>query len=121
MRVRDLMTTPAFCLHPADTFAHARAEALGRHVHQLPVVDGEGRLVGMLAPSEVPAPRERSQSPVSRLMETGRLALRPEMTASEGRSLLEAAHVQSAPVLSRRRVVGMITLRDLARAEASAP
>jgi len=47
--VRDVMSSPVHALHAADTVGHALKAMRKYRVRRLPVVDGEGRLAGILA------------------------------------------------------------------------
>jgi CBS domain-containing protein len=49
----DLMTAPPVTASPDDTVAHAARLMYGRRVKRLPVVDGDGRLVGIVTRSDV--------------------------------------------------------------------
>ena len=48
-RVLDVMAPMVHCVREHETVAHAAAMMLSKHLHHLPVVDDEGRLVGMLS------------------------------------------------------------------------
>jgi CBS domain-containing protein len=49
----QMMTSPAVCVHPDTTVAHAAKLLAEEGVHRLPVVDGEGRLVGIVSRRDV--------------------------------------------------------------------
>jgi len=49
----DLMTTPAVCAHPDTTVAHAAKLLAEEGVRRLPVVDADGRLVGIVSRRDV--------------------------------------------------------------------
>ncbi|MFC9329254.1 CBS domain-containing protein [Kitasatospora sp. NPDC057015] len=46
---QQLMTSPAVCVAPGATVVAAARLMAGRHIKRLPVVDGEGRLVGLVS------------------------------------------------------------------------
>lgn len=50
---RDLMTVPAVTITEDETVGEAVRRARRESVHHLPVVDGAGRLVGMLSPHDL--------------------------------------------------------------------
>jgi len=49
----EMMTSPAVCVHPDTTVAHAAKLLAEEGVHRLPVVDAEGRLVGIVSRRDV--------------------------------------------------------------------
>jgi CBS domain-containing protein len=49
----DLMTTPAVCVHPDTTVAHAAKLLAEEGVHRLPVVDADGHLIGIVSRRDV--------------------------------------------------------------------
>jgi len=50
---RQLMTSPAICVHPDSTVAQAARIMARRHVKRLPVTDAEGRLRGIVSRSDL--------------------------------------------------------------------
>ncbi len=50
---RELMTSPAICVHPDSTVAQAARIMARRHVKRLPVTDAEGRLRGIVSRSDL--------------------------------------------------------------------
>jgi CBS domain-containing protein len=70
-RVRDVMTSMSFTLHEDDSVSKASALMAYEGIHRLPVVDGSGKVVGLLSSLDilhwlacktgnpVPAPRSR--------------------------------------------------------------
>jgi CBS-domain-containing membrane protein len=47
MKVKDVMTSPIVSVEPDGTISQAVAIMLQRHISGLPVIDKEGRLVGL--------------------------------------------------------------------------
>ncbi len=54
-RVSELMTTGVYTAAPNDTLFVAASLMDDRHVHRLPVLDGEGRLAGVLSTMDLVA------------------------------------------------------------------
>ena len=48
-----VMSTPLVAVHPDDTFDSAIRMMTENHVHHLPVIDDDGRLVGIVAQSDL--------------------------------------------------------------------
>jgi CBS domain-containing protein len=53
LAARDLMTSPAVTIGPHTTVRHAAQRMAQRHVRRLPVVDADGRLLGIISRSDV--------------------------------------------------------------------
>jgi CBS domain-containing protein len=53
MTAADLMTSPPVAVGPDDTVSHAARLMYGRRVKRLPVVDDDGRLIGIVTRSDV--------------------------------------------------------------------
>lgn len=53
IQVAEVMTRELECCAPTDAVERALASMQQRQVHRMPVVDGEGRLVGMLSLADV--------------------------------------------------------------------
>lgn len=118
----DLMTSPAVTVGP-DTTVKAAAQLLAEHdVSALPVVDGAGRLLGIvsevdLLPLETrpdPAAAQRPiPSRVQDLMTSDVCAVEAEAGVALVAQLMLQMVVKRMPVLRDDRVVGVVSRRDL--------
>jgi len=94
-----------------------------RHPHRdYPVVDAEGRLVGIVAHHELEEARqERPDAPVGELVAGQKLVtVTPETSIRDVANTLVLADVLQAPVVSKkdaRHLLGIVTLHDIARAQ----
>ena len=52
-RVSDFMSRPVLTISPEQTFDDAAELMAGNHIHHLPVISADGRIVGMLAESDL--------------------------------------------------------------------
>lgn len=97
------------------------ARLLSRHnVGSLPVCSADGRLRGIvtdrdivlrcIAPEDDPA-----QTPVRDVMTRGCFTVSPDTSCTEAARLMAARQVRRLPVVDRGRLVGMLSLGDLAR------
>ncbi len=53
LRVRDLMSTEVLTAHPQDPLKAAMEHMARRHVRHIPVIEADGRLVGILSQRDV--------------------------------------------------------------------
>lgn len=123
MQVRDLMTPdPAACL-PTDSCAAAGELMRLRRCGCLPVVEDRAtqRVVGIVTDRDVAlhlaqADRPASQVPVQACMTGDPKTVGPEEELEEAAAAMEAIAVHRLPVVERGRLVGVLSLKDIARA-----
>lgn len=141
MKVRDVMSSPAITAGPDATFAELVDTLLTADIGGLPVVDADGRLLGLVTEADLVAKeaygfgRRRALSLVSDFLRdrdpqwvrkgAGRVA-RDVMTgvpdtaspdedlSAVARRMLENRH-KRLPVVEDGRVVGMVSRHDLLR------
>lgn len=120
MKVREIMTEPTVTVTPQEPVA-AAARLMTRHnLGALPVCDDEGRLRGMITDRDivtrcVAADLEPSDTRVREIMSRGITTCRADEDAETAARAMGADQVRRLPVLEDGRVVGMVSLCDLAR------
>ena len=120
MQVSELMSKSVVTLSPADTVSTAAALLSRYGVGCLPVVNDGGRLRGVLtdrdivlrcvAPGEDPA-----QLRVRDVMSRRVASVGPENDLTDAARLMAQHKVRRLPVVSGDRVVGMLSLGDMAK------
>jgi CBS domain-containing protein len=126
--VRDGMLSDPTAL-AVDATAQAAAEHLVRpDVRVVLVVDGEGKLVGVVTPDSlvehvVAAGLDPRSTSVSAAATEPALVLEADGLLDDGYRLLEEAEVERAPVVERGRLVGVLSRSVVQRrlAEEEAP
>jgi CBS domain-containing protein len=142
MRAKDIMTSPVFTVGPDASILEAIRVMLQRRISGLPVIDGQGQLVGVvtegdfLRRAEMGTQRRRPRW-LEFLIGPGRLA--DEYTHSHGRKvnelmtenpvsvmedapldeivqLMEKRQIKRIPVMSKGQVVGIVTRANLLHA-----
>lgn len=108
MTVQNLLSPSIEPLAPTDTVGHALASFAAAGVAHLPVVDGEGRLVALVAEGEL-----REQEDPAALLGTlgglGALSVGPDVHLFEAASLLAVHHLSVLPVADATgRYVGLV-------------
>ena len=131
MLAHEIMTSPAITTTP-DLPVKDTIRLLDRHeITALPVVDDEGRLVGIVSEADllrgelISDPRAHVRAPaddlepapktVGDVMTTGVLAVHESTDASDIARLMLDTGVKSVPVVRGQAVVGMVSRRDLIR------
>ena len=120
MVVRDLMNPGVVSVEPTSTAA-AAARLISRHnVGALPVCGGDGKLRGMVTDRDiilrcVAAEDDPAQTPVRDIMTRGCVTVSPNADCREAARLMSAQQVRRLPVVEGGKVVGMLSLGDLAK------
>ncbi len=125
LTVAEIMTREPYTLGPDDTLADARKLMAEHHIRHLPVVSGDGNLVGLVSQRDVLAAEDSSlmRGPEGDDSTEGYVALSAIMTSpvqsiDEHASLRGTAiHLQKnrmgcLPVLRDGKLVGIITDSD---------
>jgi CBS domain-containing protein len=123
MKVQEIMSTPVRCLRQEDDLAHARRTMLAQGVTHLPVVDEDGRLLGMVAASDwlfgvdynQPPARRRvvTNAPVTGIMTKRVAVLGPQMPVEDALDMMVEHRFSAAPVVHDDRVLGLVSAQDL--------
>ena len=114
------MNPAVVTVEPSSSAALA-ARLISRHnVGALPVCGGDGRLRGIVTDRDivlrrVAAEEDPAQTPVKDIMSRNCAVVSPDDDAREATRLMAARQVRRLPVLEDGRVVGMVSLGDLAR------
>lgn len=119
MQVRDLMNPSVVSITPGESAALA-ARLLSRHnIGSLPVCSEDGCLRGIVTDRDivtrcVAAEEDPAQTPVRDIMTRNCTSVAPDDDPREATRLMSVRQVRRLPVLEEGKVVGMISLGDLA-------
>ena len=141
MHVRDVMAPNPITIDPEAPLETAVAVMLERRVRHLPVVDDEGRLVGIVTDRDLrsamlgPAiadylpttPRGRllalasslDEVRVSHVMTWGAVTIGPDAPVAQAAAIMVTTRLGSLPVVEGKRLVGIVTERDVLKALAT--
>ena len=120
MEIKDLMNPSVVTIEPTASAALA-ARLLSRHnVGSLPVCGEDRRLRGMVTDRDivlrcVAAEEDPAQTLVRDIMTRNCAVVSPDDDAREATRLMAARQVRRLPVLEGGKVVGMVSLGDLAK------
>jgi len=122
--IGSIMTTDLFTLRPDDLVDLASSVMEWKHVRHIPVESERGELVGLLTVRDVLRARDAGnpaeQDAVKTLMRTDFVQVDPELGLMAAlRQILESDH-GCLMVVSRGKLVGIVTERDLLRGAADA-
>ena len=120
MQVRDLMNPSVVSITPSES-ASLAARLLSRHnVGSLPVCGEDGGLRGIVTDRDiilrcVAAEEDPLKTQVKDIMTRNCAVVSPDDDAREATRLMAAKQVRRLPVLEGGKVVGMVSLGDLAK------
>ena len=120
MKVCDVMSDKVVCISQ-DEPVSAAAKLLKRcNVGALPVCDGKKKLRGVLTDRDivtrcVAAGADPRDTPVSEIMSRGVATTTPFDEVEQAVKVMSGDQVRRLPVLSEGKLVGMLSLCDLAR------
>ncbi|KAF0994113.1 acetoin utilization AcuB family protein [Geobacillus sp. TFV-3] len=125
MLVEQVMKSPVVTLRPTNTIAEALQLLRQHRIRHLPVVDEEGRLVGLVTNQDL---REASPSifrlheqwedlekPVGDVMKTDVIVGHPLDFVEEVAALFYEHRIGCLPIVNHGKLVGIITQTDLLR------
>lgn len=120
MRVRDVMQGNVVAIEPGESAALA-ARLLARHnVGALPVCSAQGMLRGVVTDRDivlrcVAAEEDPRKVPVGKIMSRYPTAVTPDEDVRQAARLMSSQQVRRLPVVEGGKVVGVVTLGDLAK------
>ena len=128
-RVRDYMTRDPLTLRDDDLLRQAVEIVMVRRIRHIPVLDRDGRLVGIVtdrdvqgtlpSPLSAAAPEEYEAlletTSLARIMTRDLITVAPDDLAAEAVETLLASRIDGLPVLENGRLVGIFTVRDALR------
>ena len=145
MRARDVMVSPVVTVKPSSSVQEAAKILLARRISALPVVDNDGKLVGIVSEGDlmhrVEAETERPRSwwldivsgngtlateyakahgrKVEDVMTRKVVTAAPDTTLSEIAMLLEEHGIKRVPIVETGQIVGIVSRANLIQAVAS--
>lgn len=117
MIVRKIMTVRPETAHPEDSIESARLKMERGGFRSLPVVDNEGRLVGIITSRDLLRyAHALPNTKVDHAMTRDPITITPDASAEECATTLLAHKFGGLPVIEGDRLIGIVTSTDLLRA-----
>lgn len=122
IRVKDYMSTKLITFTPEMEVMRAVSTLVQHGIAGAPVVDKEGRVVGMFSEKDclsvalVASQDSCIAGPVSQFMSTKVVTVDPEMTLMQLANMFVAQSYRRYPVLENGKLVGQISRSDVMRA-----
>jgi CBS domain-containing protein len=130
MKARDVMTQSVVTVGTSTTLAEAAHLLSTNGFTALPVVDEDGRLVGIVTEADLikdrmpPDPRRQywrtrhspsASAAVEHVMTTPVESLTPGADTADAVQIMLLQHIRCLPIVDGQRLVGIVTRRDLLR------
>ncbi|MGE5605376.1 MAG: CBS domain-containing protein [Bacteroidota bacterium] len=118
MKIRDIMTDDVAVVSPDSTVLEV-AQLMQKHdVGAVPVCEG-ANIVGLVTDRDIVVRniahgKDPHQTPVKDVMTTQVKSANPEMSLSQAAGIMAAQQIRRLPVVDENRLVGMVSLGDLA-------
>ena len=121
MNIREVMTPNPQCVSPSDSIQNAARIMRDCDTGAVPVVDN-GRPVGILTDRDIVvravADGGQLNRPVREIVSGNVVCASPEMSTHEAADLMSEHQVRRLPVVENERLVGIVSLGDIAVKEA---
>ncbi|CAN6227332.1 unnamed protein product, partial [Urochloa humidicola] len=116
-KLGDVMSRSVQVAMPGQRLAEVEAFFAARQFSGLPVVDEEGRCVGVVSKKDKAKAPNGMQSTVGEVMSSPAITLTPEKTVLEAAALMLKEKVHRIPVVNEQQIViGIITRTDVFQA-----
>jgi CBS domain-containing protein len=117
MNIRDVMTPNPRTLSPDDSIQNAARLMRDEDTGAIPVVEN-GRPIGLVTDRDIVvravADGGQLDRPVRDIATTNLVAVTPDMSTREANELMREHQIRRLPVIEGERLVGMVSLGDLA-------
>ena len=110
--VRDIMTDEVATVSPDTPVENAARMLFSQSISGMPVVDGDGKLVGVITEFDIIA---KEGSTVAEIMTTDVVTVSEDTDAETVAQILTSRRVRRVPVVQDGAVVGIVSRSDLVR------
>ncbi len=122
MKVRECMSLDICCCKPGDTVCDVAKKMNEFHVGSMPVCDDNKNVVGIITDRDITLRcvannKDTNCTPISDVMTTSVCCCDCDTDVQDATKLMSDMQVRRIPVLENNRVVGMLTLGDLAHSK----
>lgn len=119
MKVKDCMCNEVYCVTPNSTVQDCANIMSNNHIGCIPVCDNSQNVVGLITDRDiilrcVACNKEPKNTPISEIMTCNPCCCTPEADITEVEKLMSQNQVKRIPVIENNRIVGILTLGDLA-------
>ena len=126
MQVQDIMTQSAISISPEESAEVAARTLTHYNIGILPVCDASGKLCGLVTDRDLvircmASGKAPAKTKVKDVMTGNMTTVTPDMPATMAANLMGQKQVRRLPVTERGRLLGMVSLGDMAKCTETAP
>ena len=123
MQVSEVMSRNPVYVETGEPVSSAAQLMRARNIGVMPVCDARGKLTGMLTDRDivircVAARRDAGQTPVEDIMSRGAVTAAPDEEVQAALDRMHDEQIRRLPVVEGEKLVGMLSLADVARTRA---
>ncbi len=122
IKVEDIMVRNVIKAHPKMTILEAAKLMAAENVGALPVIDDQGKLIGMLSERDivrrvVALEKDPTSTLVEEVMTPKPITVKPDYTLADALRIMAQLRVRHLPVVDDRgNLIGIISIRDIENA-----
>jgi len=122
MKVKDCMCQEVSCVSPQNTIKDCATIMSNKHVGCIPVCDNSQNVVGLVTDRDIilraiACNKDVNTTPVSEIMTCEVCTCTPNADITEAEQLMSQNQIKRIPVVENNKIVGILTLGDLAANE----
>lgn len=122
MKVRECMSLDVCCCKPEDAISDVAKKMNEHHVGSMPVCDANKNVVGIITDRDitlrcVACDKDVKSTPISEIMTTSVCCCECNEDVQDATKLMSDMQVRRIPVLEDNKIVGILTLGDLAHSK----
>jgi len=110
MVARDIMTKDIITVSPQVTVKNLAKILIKNQISGAPVADKEGKILGIVSEADLVAKRGRQ---VKAIMSKKVISIREDTPVEQIAALMTAHKIKRLPVMSRDRIVGIVSRADI--------
>ena len=119
MKAKECMCEKVICCSPESTVCDCAKLMSQNHIGCVPVCDASKNIVGLVTDRDlilraISCEKDANQTPIKDIMSTKVCSCTPESDISDVEKLMSEQQIRRLPVVDNNKVVGIITIGDLA-------
>jgi CBS domain-containing protein len=116
VKIDEVMTKRVVTVPLGATLADATPILVANRISGAPVVDPEGRVVGVLSEADCLSHPAGAETTVAEAMSAPARTIEPGQRINEAARIMVEAHINRLPVVDEAKLVGIVSRADLVRA-----
>lgn len=122
MKVKDCMCNQVACLNTNASVEECAKLMCDKHIGCVPICDNSNQVVGLVTDRDillrtVGCGKEIKNTPVTDIMTCKVCSCTPDTDVTEAEKIMADNQIRRLPVMANNRIVGILTLGDLATNE----